>query len=220
MPERALPDAESLLLEPRKARVQAVISQRTRSVSVVLDRLADSFNMAAVVRTCDAFGLQDLHVINHPQVPFVPHEGVSQGCDKWLDIHRHSSPETCLADLRARGYTVLASNVGEGATPLWDVRFDKKIALVFGNERTGVSPEMVAGADARFWIPMAGFSESFNVSVATAISVSRAVAWRREHLGLTSGDLSEAEADTLRERFYKLSIKQRHKLYAGLPEGR
>ncbi|MFN0063281.1 MAG: TrmH family RNA methyltransferase [Myxococcaceae bacterium] len=216
---RPPPEAETLLLEPRKARVEAVIRQRTRALTVVLDRLGDSFNMAAVLRTCDAFGIQDLHVVDHPHVPFVPHEGVSQGCDKWLDIARYKTTEDCVAALHAGGYRVLASALGEDSTPLWDLRFDDKVALVFGNERTGVAPDFLAKADAKFWIPMAGFSESFNVSVATAISVSRAVALRRERLGSVEGDLSEPERAALRERFFKLSVKQRRKIYAGLPEG-
>src|SRR5580704_13021095 len=85
--ERLPPKAEDLVQDVRKERIEQVLSLRTRTLTVVLDRLEDSFNMAAVLRTCEGMGLQEVHVIESPEARFVPHSKVTQGCDKWLDIH-------------------------------------------------------------------------------------------------------------------------------------
>jgi tRNA (guanosine-2'-O-)-methyltransferase len=212
--EQMPPRPEELVLEDRKERLDDVISKRTRTLVVVLDKLEDTFNMAAVLRTCEGMGLQEVHVIDNPDVPFVPHKKVTQGCDKWLDVVIHKTAHDCLDSLRARGFEICASAVGEGAQSLYELTFDKKVALVFGNERHGVSPEVLAQADRRFWIPMRGFVQSFNISVAVSATVTRAVGWREEKLG-PQGDLTEAEASALRERFLELSVKQRKRLYRG-----
>ena len=81
------PAPETFLLDGRKERIDRVVSLRTRTLTVVLDRLEDTFNMAAVLRTCEGMGLQELHVIENPEVPFHPNAKVTQGCDKWLDVH-------------------------------------------------------------------------------------------------------------------------------------
>jgi tRNA (guanosine-2'-O-)-methyltransferase len=206
------PVPADLLLPPRKERIDAVVRGRTRSVTVVLDRLEDSFNMAAVLRTCEAMGLQEVHVIRNPDAPFRPNTKVTQGCDKWLDLHLHRDARGCLEGLKARGYLVLASAIAPGARSLFELRFDRKVAMVFGNERGGVSPEVLEHADGTFWIPMRGFVQSMNISAAASASITRAVAWRLEHLGL-EGDLSEAERTTLTAQFSYLSVKQRGRVY-------
>src|SRR3954453_298169 len=98
------PLAEDLLLPPRRERVDEVVAGRTRTFTVVLDQLEDSFNMAAVPRTCEAFGVQAVHAIENPEVPFQPHTKVTQGCDKWLDIHRYRDAVACAEALKARGF--------------------------------------------------------------------------------------------------------------------
>jgi tRNA (guanosine-2'-O-)-methyltransferase len=168
--------------------------------------------MAAVLRTCEAMGLQDVHVIRNPDAPFKPNGTVTQGCDKWLDLHVYKDFATCAAALHARGYRVLASAIQPGAQSLFDVRFDQKVALVFGNERFGVSDEVLKHADGTFWIPMRGFVQSMNISAAASACITRAVAWRVEHLG-QSGDLSPQETLELREQFQMRSVKQRGRVY-------
>jgi len=117
-----------------------------------------------------------------------------------------------MTALKARGFTVLASAIREGAKSLYELKFDQKIAIVFGNERYGVSDEVLSLSDGVFWIPMHGFTQSLNISAAASASVSRAIAWRIEHLG-KSGDLTEPEAAELRQRFLFLSVKQRGRVY-------
>lgn len=207
-------DPDTLVLDVRRERLDQVIALRTRTLTVVLDRLEDSFNMAAVLRTCEGMGLQEVHVIENPDAPFVPHTKVTQGCDKWLDVHLHQDFAACRAHLKERGFTLHASAVAEGARSLYAMRFDAKLALVFGNERYGVSEEVLAGVDGVFWIPMRGFTRSFNISAAVAVCISHAVHWREEHLG-PAGDLTEQETASLKERFRVLSVKQRKRIYKG-----
>lgn len=179
---------------------------------MVLDQLEDTFNMAAVLRSCEAFGLQDVHVVENPDVPFAPHDKVTQGCDKWLDIHRYKSFASCARALRGAGYRICVSAVRDDARSVFEMEFDRPLALVFGNERTGVTPDGLAAADEAFWIPMRGFTRSLNVSAAVSATLSRAIGWRLDR-GKASGDLPEAEARTLRDRFYALSVKQRKRLF-------
>jgi tRNA (guanosine-2'-O-)-methyltransferase len=208
-PKEALPAPETLLLEERRARIDEVVALRTRELVVVLDRLEDNFNMAAVLRTCEGLGIQEVHVIENPEVRFEPNGAVTQGCDKWLDISRHRDFAACKADLSRRGFRILASAVRPGATRLDEVRFEGKVAVVFGNERYGVSEDVLSGADGTFWIPMRGFSRSFNISVAAGMTLSCAMHAR----GASSGRLTPEEAAELTTRFSELSVKQRKRLY-------
>jgi tRNA (guanosine-2'-O-)-methyltransferase len=214
--EREAFDAEDFLLDARKEKIDRVVSQRTRNFTVVLDRLEDSFNMAAVLRTCESMGVQEVHVVINPEAPFVPNSKVAQGCDKWLDVKLYKSFAECREHLKSRGFLLFASAIREGATSLYSMRFDGKKALIFGNERRGVSDEVLEGADGTFWVPMRGFSQSLNISAAASACISRAVAWRDEHLG-SSGDLPPEEAEALRERFRVLSIKQRKRIFKTQP---
>lgn len=211
-PRERAPAPAEFLLPQRLERIEQVLAERTRTVTVVLDRLEDTFNMAAVLRTCEAFGLQDVHVIRNPDAPFKPNGTVTQGCDKWLDLHVYRDFRTCAQALKARGYRVLASALRDGATSLYELEFDSKIALVFGNERFGVSDEVLAHCDGTFVIPMRGFVQSMNISAAASATISYAVGWRMEHLGKT-GDLSPQELDALREQFQIRSVKQGKRVF-------
>jgi tRNA (guanosine-2'-O-)-methyltransferase len=206
------PAPAELLLDGRKERIAQVVAQRTRNVTVVLDRLEDTFNMAAVLRTCEGMGLQDIHIIRNPDVKFAPNGAVTQGCDKWLDLHVYKDFKTCAETLKAKGYKVLASAIQPRATNLYDITFDSKIAMVLGNERFGVSDEVLKHSDGTFWIPMRGFSQSMNISAAASACVTRAISWRVEHFG-AQGDLSDVEKSQLTDQFSLLSVKQRGRLY-------
>jgi tRNA (guanosine-2'-O-)-methyltransferase len=206
------PLAETLVLGPRRETIERVVRQRTRSLVVVLDRIEDPFNMAAVLRTCEGLGVQEVHVVEHPQFRFAPNERVTQGCDKWLDLHRWGSFAAAREALHARAFEVWVSAARPSATSLWELGFEGKRALVFGNERSGVSAEALAGADGTFWIPMRGFTRSLNVSAAVAATLGRAMAWRAQR-GDEEGALSPEEARALRERFQALSVKQRRRIW-------
>lgn len=212
-----LPDAQKLLLEERKARIRQVVSWRTRAFVVVLDKLEDTFNMAAVLRTCEGMGLQEVHVVDNPEHPFRPHPKVTQGCDKWLDIHRYKDFARCQKALSERGFLLLASAAGQGAQSLYELKFDRPTALVFGNERFGISKDALALCDGQFWIPMRGFTQSFNISVAVAATLS-CVRARREGSVPWGGGLPPEDAEGLTDRFFRLSLKQRKRIYREKPK--
>ena len=199
------------LLPERKARIDEVVARRTRTLVVVMEAFCDPQNVNAVLRTCDAFGVQEVHVVEGPMKGWDRNKKISQNADKWLDVTRWSSTRECLAALKARGFAVYVTWLGEGTVGLADLSFAGPVALVFGNESRGVSDEALAMADARYVIPMRGFSQSLNVSVAAAVSISRAVERREAERG-AHGDLPEDEARALRERFYVLAVKQRTRI--------
>jgi tRNA (guanosine-2'-O-)-methyltransferase len=199
------------LVPERKARIDEVVANRTRTLTVVMEAFCDPQNVNAVLRTCEAFGIQELHAVEGPMKPWDRNKKISQNADKWLDVRRWRSTADCLAHLRAEGFAVYVTHLGPGARPLPALSFAGKVALVFGNESRGVSDEALRMADATFAIPMLGFVQSFNVSVAAAISISQAVERRVAERG-RHGDLAEAEAAELRERFYVLAVKQRARI--------
>jgi tRNA (guanosine-2'-O-)-methyltransferase len=164
-----------------------------------------------VLRTCEAFGVQELHVVEGPMKPWDRNKKISQNADKWLDVRRWGSSRECLGHLKAEGFAIYATHLDERSRPLGELSFAGKVALVFGNEHRGVSDEALALADASYAIPMRGFVQSFNVSVAAAISLAKAVERREVERG-RHGDLEEADAAALRERFYVLAVKQRARI--------
>lgn len=199
-------------LEPaRKARIDAVVANRTRTLTVVMEAFCDPQNVNAVLRTCEAFGIQELHAIEGPMKPYDRNKKISQNADKWLDVRRWSSTRECLSHLRAEGFAVYVTHLDEGVRPLGALPFAGKVALVFGSEHRGVSDDALALADASYVIPMRGFVQSLNVSVAAAISIATAVERREAERG-RHGDLSPVEAEALRERFYVLGVKQRARI--------
>jgi tRNA (guanosine-2'-O-)-methyltransferase len=199
------------LLPVRKARIDEVVASRTRTLTVVMEAFCDPQNVNAVLRTCEAFGIQELHAIEGPMKPFDRNKKISQNADKWLDVRRWRSTSECLAHLRGAGFAIYVTHLGPGSRELGALPFAGKVALVFGNESRGVSDEAVGLADATFAIPMRGFVQSFNVSVAAAISIAKAVERREAERG-RHGDLDLAEAAALRERFYVLAVKQRARI--------
>jgi tRNA (guanosine-2'-O-)-methyltransferase len=199
------------LLPERKARIDQVVANRTRTLTVVMEAFCDSQNVNAVLRTCEAFGVQDLHVIEGVMKPYDRNKKVSQNADKWLDVHRWKETSACLEHLRAEGFAVYATHLGPGSRGLPELPFTGKVALVFGNEHRGVSAEALALADARYAIPMFGFVQSLNVSVAAAVSIAAAIERRVAERG-RHGDLADADAAALRDRFYLLAVKQRARI--------
>ena len=199
-------------LEPaRQARIDAVVASRTRTLTVVMEAFCDPQNVNAVLRTCEAFGIQELHVVEGVMKPYDRNKKISQNADKWLDVRRWASTQECLGHLRAEGYAIYVTHLDEGARPLGELPFGGKVALVFGNEHRGVSADALTLADASYLIPMRGFVQSLNVSVAAAISIAIAVERREAERG-RHGDLSPEEAQALRERFYVLGVKQRARI--------
>ena len=184
-------------------RIEEVLSRRTRDLILVLEGVHDPHNVAACLRTAEGLGLQEVHVIAPGD--YHPHKKVSQGADKWLDIHRHRTAEAAAAALRGRGYRLFAAALTPGACSIDDIDFTRKTAVVLGNEHEGVSDTLKVLCDGAFVIPMRGFTQSFNISVAAAVTVYHATRARAAALG-PAGDLSLEDKDALRTRWVDLSV--------------
>lgn len=192
------------LVDERRARLDAVAAARLSGVVVVLEDLHDPHNGGAVLRSCEAVGIHEIHIIERNE-RFRTSGKVTQGCDKWLDIVGHTETESCLRGLRQRGYRLCAAVPG-ATTRLEDLDPMQPTAFLLGNEHAGLSETARAACDVEFAIPLAGFSESLNLSVATAITVYTHCTRRRAALG-KGGDLDEAALLNLRARFYARDVR-------------
>lgn len=192
-----------LVTEARLARMEAVVAQRTRSLVPVLEDLADPHNGAAVLRSADAFGCHEVHVIEHRH-PFAVSHRVTRGTHRWLELVRHRSTASCLEHLGAQGYQVFVAAMDGTLTPE-DLAQVPKAAIVFGNEHRGASEAVRRAAAGTYAIPMVGFVESLNVSVASAITLY--VASRGRH-----GDLDEDARMEIRARFLLGQVKDAERI--------
>jgi tRNA (guanosine-2'-O-)-methyltransferase len=202
----------SLLTEERRARIESVIDARLDSVTAVLDRLYDPHNVAAIVRTAEGLGLCELHIVPNADGDDVAHRRVTQDADKWLGFVQHATGALAAQALRARGFSVFAGHLDARAVPLENLPVHRPIALLFGHEHEGPSAETLAACDGTFRISMAGFVQSFNVSVAAALALYQATRGRRAFLG-RAGDLGPAAKARLRSRFVRLACKLARRLH-------
>lgn len=201
-------DELRLMLTPhRLERIDAVVRHRFQTLTVVVEDLRDPHNQAAVLRTAEGLGLLSAHVVDTGAETFQPNRGVTRDADKWMRIHRYRAMAPCLDELKAAGFAVYAGALDPAAVPLYELDVTRPCAFVFGNEHRGISPELRGRADKLFIIPMRGFVESFNVSVAAAICLSHAV-HQREVSGVVT-DLSETEREALRASYERKSLGTR-----------
>ena len=143
---------------------------RTRHIAVVLEDIYQSHNASAVLRSCDCFGVQDVHVVEKNN-PFNPAGDVAVGSSKWVDYYKHGSIQDAYRYLHDHGYRIVATLPHEHDQMITDLDISQPTALVFGTELTGLTQEAVEGADAYVKVPMYGFTESFNISVCAALSL-------------------------------------------------
>ena len=172
--ERYLDYLLGFLTENKIAKFEHTIQHRTKKLTIVLENIYQSHNASAVLRSCDCFGIQDVHVIEN-RYAFSPNPDIVLGSLKWLSLHRYQHPSAaisdCISNLKNKGYTIVATTPHEHDVNIQDLPVDGKIALVFGTELKGLSDEMLAMADSYMKIPMVGFTESLNISVSAAISL-------------------------------------------------
>ena len=185
---------EQFVTEERKERLQTVLANRTRHVTVVLEDLYQTQNISAVMRSCECYGVQDAYIVENRNT-FEVHKDISMGADKWLTLrhypHSEHNVKQCIDDLHAHGYTVIATLPDEKRTTIMDLPVERKTAFLFGTELTGLSEEAVRYADGAALIPMYGFTESFNISNSVAILISNVI--ERLHRSDVEWHLSEDE---------------------------
>lgn len=158
---------------PRRAeRLREVLARRTDALTVVVEDLNHPHNISAVLRSAEAFGLLEVYTIGARLEVSRP---ISLGTERWMEIREFPTAEPCIAALREAGFSLVVMQPDEPgrppSLPVTDLPFEKRLALVFGNERDGVSSELTQAADLHAHIPMYGFVESLNVSVAAAIAL-------------------------------------------------
>ena len=159
----------------RKEKLLNVLSKRQNDITVVLENVFDPHNISAVMRSCDAVGVQEIYVLN-TKIPRHKKWGArsSSSAAKWLTIHQFDNVEECFTDLRKKYSTILTTHLSIDAVSLYQTDLTKSIALVFGNEHSGVSEEIIQLADGNFIIPQVGIIRSLNISVACAVSLYEA----------------------------------------------
>jgi tRNA (guanosine-2'-O-)-methyltransferase len=159
----------------RRNKLETVLSKRQPDITVVLENVFDPHNISAVMRTCDAVGIQEVYILNN-RIP--PHKKwgakSSSSAAKWLTIHQYEDAGECFSSLRKRYSTILTTHLSSDAVGLYDINMTQPIALVFGNEHSGVSDEIRAMADGNFIIPQVGIIRSLNISVACAVTLYEA----------------------------------------------
>ena len=170
--EKFLNYLEEFVTDKRKETFAKVLAERTRHFTVVLEDIYQPHNSSAVIRSCDIFGVQDVHVIQNKYSSKVS-KHVAKGSQKWLDIKKYNKSATntqdCLDSLRNDGYQIIATTPHNESCFLHEFDITKKSAFVFGVEKDGVSEYTMNQADGFLKIPMVGFTESLNISVAAAI---------------------------------------------------
>jgi len=193
------------LLPERIERLKEVLASRVVSVTMVLENLHKDYNISAILRTCESFGIQDVHVVPQPGEGKV-FKTVTQGCHKWLTIHKHDDISACLKELKEKGFKILAGAFGEDSPVLNDIDFSGRVALVFSNELEGATGEVLDQVDGFFLIPMSGFSRSLNVSVAAGIVIHHVLSYKVEK-GETLERIPPDEAAGILEEWVKKSVR-------------
>lgn len=198
----------TFVTEQRDARIQEVLSYRTRHVTVVIEDLFQTQNISAVMRTCECYGVQDVHVIEKENEFFI-HDAIAMGSNKWLTLHNYPNEPgnvaKCITSLKERGYVVVATLPAENSCFVQQLPVEKPTAFMFGTELTGLSEEAVALADKCVKIPMYGFTESFNISNSVAILISQWI--ERLHASQVSWHLTDDEKEELYAEWLQKSVR-------------
>lgn len=161
---------EEFITENRKNGFERVLENRTNHLTIAMEDVYQLHNTSAVMRSCEVFGIQQLHVIEQRFAKTIDKE-IALGAEKWVDINRHISVQDCIDDLKASGYQIIATTPHNDSCMLDEFDITKKSALFFGTEKLGLSKEVMEQADGFLKIPMVGFTESLNISVSAAIVI-------------------------------------------------
>lgn len=195
--------------EERKQKIDQISQQRTRWVTIVLEDIYQPHNASACLRSCDGFGVQDVHIIENRN-SFDLNRDVSLGSDRWLTLYRYSqtginNTQLCLDKLKKKGYKIVATTPHEKEIKVEQIPVDQKLALLFGTELNGLSDEAFSQADYFVKIPMFGFCESFNISVSVALCLYEITTRLRG--SETDWSLSESEKLEIQLNWLRQSIR-------------
>nr|WP_317632750.1 RNA methyltransferase [uncultured Flavobacterium sp.] len=161
---------EEFITENRKNNFDRVLQNRTKHITIAVEDVFQLHNTSAVMRSCEVFGIQDLHVVEAKFGKDIDKE-IALGAEKWVDIHRYNNINSCVTKLKQQGYQIVATTPHEQDAVLDQFDVTKPAAIFFGTERDGLSQDVLKQADAFLKIPMVGFTESLNISVSAAIII-------------------------------------------------
>ncbi|RDY61265.1 TrmH family RNA methyltransferase [Flagellimonas nanhaiensis] len=161
---------EGFLTEERKQRFDEILKNRTKHLTVAIEDVFQLHNTSAILRSCDAFGVQEVHVIEDRFEQRLD-KNIAMGAEQWVDVNRYGTTSECISKLKDMGYKIMATTPHNDSRLLSDFDPNTKTALFFGTEKEGLSEEVMQKADGFLKIPMVGFSESLNVSVSAAIII-------------------------------------------------
>ncbi len=195
---------QNFITEERKQRFSEIISQRTNHFTVAMEDVFQMHNTSAVVRTCEVFGVQQAHSIEGRYGKRLD-EKIAMGAQKWVDVFRYDDTQKCIDTLREKGYQIVATTPHQDAYLLNDFDISKKSAFFFGTEKEGLSEQVLSQADTYLKIPMVGFTESLNISVAVAIVLQQLTdKLRRSNI---KWQLTEEERYRILEQWTKVSVR-------------
>lgn len=194
----------------KKNFIEKVLDTRTRYITLVLEDIYQSQNASAVLRTCECLGLQDVHIIEE-ESKYAVNKRVLKGANKWIDLHRYkmkgfNNADICFRKLRDMGYKILATDPSPDGVPIHEIELDQKVAVVMGNELRGTSDFAIGNADQKVFIPMHGFTESFNISVSAAIILSSLLTKLR--VSTADWKLTEDEKTDIRLRWLRKIVRR------------
>lgn len=194
----------SFLTDERKKRIETVLSNRLSGLVLVLEDIHDPHNAAACLRSADACGVQDVHIIEQKN-RFQLKEGVSLGSGGWLSLHRWNQTDHCLKSLSNSGFTIVATTPHRESVQIGTIPIDRPLAIVMGSEHSGISEKALELADLTLTVPMFGFAESFNLSVCTALVLYQL----SDRLRTSNRNvyLSEEKKEQIKLRWYKKNIR-------------
>ncbi len=202
---------ESFLTPRRQGLNKKVLEQRTNHFTVAVEDVYQLHNTSAVIRSCDVFGVQNVHVIEEINAKRIDRE-IAMGAQKWVDINRYSTTRECLATLQKKGYQIVATTPHDDSKVLQDFDIDKPAAFFFGREQQGLSDQVLEVADTKLHIPMIGFTESLNISVSAAIILQHVTSKLKKTN--INWQLSEEEKLEKRMEWAKKVIKSHEQIIA------
>ncbi|RFC54948.1 TrmH family RNA methyltransferase [Brumimicrobium aurantiacum] len=209
MQEKLLEALYQIITPEKVEKFERIAAERTRYATVAVENLFQEHNASAVMRSCDCFGIQDLHIIEQDN-KFNVNRDIALGAGQWVDHHHYTDilypTTTCITTLKEKGYKIAATTPHTDAYTINNVPLDEPIAFVFGTEQTGLSEKALDLADYYVKIPMVGFTESFNISVSAALTMNT-IRTRLENMEGLNWKLTKEEQTALKIEWCKNIIR-------------
>ena len=194
----------------RESRFRSVIARRQPTLTVVFENVHDPHNIAACMRSCDAVGVMEIFIINNKEASSKrTGKKSSSSARKWLAVHHFENVADCFAEVRKKYAKIYSTKLGADSISLHDLRLTGSVALVFGNEHDGVSPEAAKLSDGNFLIPQFGMIQSLNISVACAVTLYEALRQRIAAGMYDAPQLSPAAAESLFQSWSEQDLRDK-----------